>query len=68
MTDDLDDVRPVRPVWAELEGLVRGARRIGFTEEQVGYLMACLGVCWATAWHRATQSLRAAKEGRDKHV
>lgn len=46
------DVRPDPPRWGELVDLVEGARKRGFTPEQLEYLRACLGVCWAKAFKR----------------
>jgi hypothetical protein len=45
------DVRPVRPDWGRLSGLLEGARARGFDPKTIDYLEQCLGLCWATATH-----------------
>ncbi len=57
-----EDVRRVPPAWGELVELVEGARRRGWSDDQVAYLEAALGVCWAKATHRA----RAACAGEER--
>jgi len=47
-----DDVRRVVPVWGELLDLVEGARRRGWSDDQIDYLTAVIGVTWAKAWRR----------------
>jgi hypothetical protein len=47
-----DDVRPVPPRWAELVELVDGARKRDFSEPQLDYFRACIGVIWTKAFRR----------------
>lgn len=47
-----EDVRRVVPAWAEVEELVEGARQRGWTEAQIDYLRAVVGVTWTKAYRR----------------
>lgn len=47
--------RPAR--WEELNHLLDGARARGWTHDQVRYLAACLGICWAKAFKRGELAL-----------
>ena len=50
---DIDeDVRRVVPVWADVEELVEGARQRGWSEAQLDYLTAVIGVTWTKAFRR----------------
>ena len=46
------DVRRVVPDWTEVEELVEGARQRGWTEHQIDYLRAVVGVTWTKAYRR----------------
>lgn len=60
MTDD-EDLRPVRPEWAEVADLVQGARQRGFSEAQIEYLTAVVGVTWAKAYRRGEADAKCSK-------
>lgn len=45
-----EDVRPVTPAWHQLLDLVDGARHRGYTQDQIDYLRAVVGVCWTKAF------------------
>lgn len=47
----LDDVRRVPPPWGQLMDLIVGAQQRGYTQDQVDYLRAVVGVGWAKAFH-----------------
>ena len=47
-----EDVRPVPPRWSEIVELVEGARARGWSEEQVNYLRAAIGIAWTKAFRR----------------
>lgn len=52
-TPDLDeDVRRVVPKWADVLELIEGARKRGWTEQQMDYLTAVVGITWTKAYHR----------------
>jgi hypothetical protein len=61
---DLDtDVRRVVPSWSEVLELVEGARKRGWTDEQLDYLMAVIGITWSKAFHRGEEAARAGSRG-----
>jgi hypothetical protein len=47
-----EDVRRVVPDWAEVAELVEGARQRGWTQAQIDYLTAVVGVTWTKAYRR----------------
>lgn len=53
-----EDVRRVVPRWADVEELVEGARQRGWTEAQMDYLLALVGVTWAKAFRRGEEHAR----------
>jgi len=59
-----EDVRRVVPAWGDVLELVEGARKRGWTEQQVDYLTAVVGVTWAKAFNkgRAAGMAEARKE------
>jgi hypothetical protein len=48
--DGTEDVRPVPPPWAELVGMVDGARQRGFSEPELEYFRSVLGLVWTKAF------------------
>jgi hypothetical protein len=60
LEEDLDP-RPRPPDWAQLIDMVEGARSRGFTQDQIDYLRAVVGIAWAKA-HRAGEAVGKAKE------
>ena len=42
-----EDVRRVVPAWEDVLELVEGARKRGWTEQQIDYLTAVVGVTWS---------------------
>jgi hypothetical protein len=54
-----EDVRRVVPKWADVLELVEGARKRGWSEDQVSYLAACIGVTWTKAFHRGHEAAMA---------
>jgi hypothetical protein len=61
VTTDHDDVdpRPRPPDWAQLLDMIEGARSRGFTQDQVNYLRAVVGVCWAKAFKAGEATARS---------
>lgn len=47
------------PKWADVLDLVEGARKRGWTEQQVDYLQAVVGITWTKAFHRGHESAMA---------
>jgi hypothetical protein len=59
--ETLDDVRPVRVVWARLDGLIAGAQQRGWREEQIEAMRSAFGVVW-TRGYRTAEAARARGE------
>ena len=55
---DTIDLRPRPPEWSQLIDLVDGARQRGYTQDQIDYLRAVVGICWAKAF-KAGESAKA---------
>lgn len=53
------DVRRVVPNWADVLELVEGARKRGWSEQQMEYLTAVVGVTWAKAYRKGEAAARA---------
>ena len=53
-----EDVRRVVPVWADVLDLVEGARQRGWTDAQIDYLKAVVGVTWTKAYRRGEEAAR----------
>lgn len=49
---DLEESRPRKPDWAELSDLVSGARKRGFSDDQMEYFTSVVGLTWAKAYNR----------------
>ncbi len=53
-----EDVRRVVPAWDDVAELVEGARARGWTEAQIDYLRAVVGITWTKAFRRGERSAR----------
>jgi hypothetical protein len=63
---DLDeDVRRIVPKWSEVEELVEGARARGWSDAQIDYLTAVVGITWTKAFHAGE---RAANEALSREA
>jgi hypothetical protein len=59
-----EDVRRVVPKWTEVLELVEGARKRGWTESQMDYLTAVVGVTWSKAFKRGHEAGVAEAAGK----
>jgi hypothetical protein len=53
------DPRPRPPDWAQLIDMVDGAAARGYTREQIDYLRAVVGICWAKAFKAGESAARS---------
>jgi hypothetical protein len=59
-----EDVRRRAPDWKDLAHLVEAARKLGWTEQQLEFLSACIGITWAKAHHAGEMKARREGGGR----
>jgi hypothetical protein len=53
VSPDLEqDVRRVVTDWSDVGHLIDGARKRGWSEQDLEYLSACIGITWAKAYRR----------------
>jgi hypothetical protein len=59
-----DEVGQRRPEWKQLDHLVIGARKRGWTEEDLAFFMSSLGITWAKATFAAEAKAAALASAR----